>query len=160
MGITFNSSLSWVSDEIVRGAHLAGGWHTIRPWRCHASVYVPPGKPTEPVWILCRAAVKSIIFIYFQKELSPGEEEAPERQKSEQKPLCSRGKSCSTSRSQTQDPQVSLLCGAFPHPLRCSLEHVPCSPCQAAVPPVGPVTAATKYMFMNCLSSLHICLPL
>lgn len=157
MGITFNSSLLWVSDEIVHGLHLASGWHTIRPWRCHASAYVPSGKPTEPVWILCRAAVKSIIFIYFQKELSPGEEEAPKRQKSEQKLLCSRGKSCSTSRSLGD---VSLLCGAFPHPLRCLLEHVPCSPCQATLPPVGPVTAATKYMFMNCLSSLHICLPL
>ena len=52
------------------------------------------------------------------------------------------------------------LWDAVPHPLRCLLEHVPCSPCQAALPSVGPVTAATKYMFMNCLSSHHICLPL
>lgn len=60
-------------------------------------------KPSELIWILCRAAVKSIIFIYFQKELSEGEDRVPGMPKLGQEILVvffSLGKSCSTARYQ------------------------------------------------------------
>lgn len=64
----------------------------VPPVRLHALC-----KPSELIWILCRAAVKSIIFIYFQKELSEGEERVSGMHKLGQETLVvfSLGKSCS-----------------------------------------------------------------